>query len=103
LALGSEGNSDPCVCRITRMISTMCLQESYRHLDQRRHQDLEGFTADITLLRQKLFAIERKLHQQRLMGRLEHDERLDTLLGYLQKKAPSVPCSAATSVSGSIR
>ena len=34
-------------------------------------QDAEGWASDVTLLRKQLLAVDRKLHQMRLMDRLE--------------------------------
>lgn len=34
-------------------------------------QDAEGWSSDVTLLRKQLLAVDRKLHQMRLMHRLE--------------------------------
>ena len=36
---------------------------------QRRHMDMEGFTADATHLRKMLASIDRKLHEMRLIDR----------------------------------
>ncbi|KIZ06949.1 Coiled-coil domain-containing protein 77 [Monoraphidium neglectum] len=71
------------------------LQDSNRQLEQRRQLEVDGWGADVTLLRKQLAAVDRKLTQMRLIDRLEDDERLDTLLDQLQKKAPSVPAAAA--------
>lgn len=62
-----------------------------KELEHRRALDLEGFTADITHLRKSVVAVDRKLHQMRLVHRLEDDERLDALLDDLERRAPSVP------------
>ena len=68
----------------------MRFKEKNKQLEHRRALDLEGFTNDITILRKQLAAVDRKLHQMRLIDRLERDERLDALLRYLQKKAPGL-------------
>ena len=34
-------------------------------------QDAEGWSSDVTLLRKQLLAVDRKLHQMRLMDRLQ--------------------------------
>jgi coiled-coil domain-containing protein 77 len=39
------------------------------HLRCRRHLDMEGFSADITYLRKMLTAVDRKLHEMRLVER----------------------------------
>ena len=46
------------------------------------------FTADVTTLRRLLLAVDRRLHQTRLVSRLDDDERLDLLLEQLEKRAP---------------
>ena len=50
-----------------------CLQsqEACKQLELRRVQDAEGWASDVTLLRKQLLAVDRKLHQMRLMDRLE--------------------------------
>ena len=53
--------------------------------------DLEGFTTDVSLLRKQLAAVDRKLHQMRLLERLQNDERLATLLHSLENRAPGAP------------
>ena len=67
------------------------LEDKSRELEHRRALDLEGFTADITNLRKSLIAVDRKLHQMRLIHRLEDDERLDAILDELERRAPSMP------------
>ncbi|GFR40782.1 hypothetical protein Agub_g1396 [Astrephomene gubernaculifera] len=67
------------------------LTESNRQLELRRHLDCEGWTADVTALRKTLTAVDRKLHEMRLVERLEDDDRLDAILQHLRKKAPKVP------------
>ncbi|BDA49231.1 Coiled-coil domain-containing protein 77 [Coccomyxa sp. Obi] len=62
-----------------------CRQLEHRHL-----LDVEGWTNDITLLRKALEATDRKLHQMRLSSRLPDDERLDALMGSLDKRHPDV-------------
>ncbi|KAI8466961.1 MAG: hypothetical protein J3K34DRAFT_524115 [Monoraphidium minutum] len=66
------------------------LQDANRLLEQRRALDADGWTADVSLLRKQLSAVDRKLTQMRLIDRLEDDERLDTLLDQLQKRAPTL-------------
>ena len=48
--------------------------------ETRRLRDAEGFSNDVTRLRQQLTAVDRKLHQMRLQQRLPEDERLPQLL-----------------------
>lgn len=60
----------------------------YKRLEDRRAMDLEGFNRDVTALRKALGLTERKLHQMRLVLRLDDDDRLDKLLEMLEKKAP---------------
>ncbi|KAG2498150.1 hypothetical protein HYH03_003908 [Edaphochlamys debaryana] len=67
------------------------LAESNKQLELRRHLDCEGWTADVTALRKTLGAVDRKLHEMRLVERLEDDDRLDAILAHLRKKAPNVP------------
>ncbi|EFJ43281.1 centriole protein [Volvox carteri f. nagariensis] len=67
------------------------LSESNRQLELRRHLDCEGWTADVSALRKTLTAVDRKLHEMRLVERLEDDDRLDAILKHLRKKAPKVP------------
>ncbi len=45
-------------------------------------QDAEGWSSDVTLLRKQLLAVDRKLHQMRLMDRLEVRlmDRLEVML-----------------------
>ncbi len=45
------------------------LSESNKQLELRRHLDMEGYTADITALRKALAAVDRKLHEMRLIER----------------------------------
>ena len=59
-----------------------------KELQTRRAMDLEGFTADVTTLRKLLNAVDRRLHQTRLVQRLDDDERLDLLLEQLERRAP---------------
>ncbi|GMH33975.1 hypothetical protein BSKO_01809 [Bryopsis sp. KO-2023] len=66
------------------------LTEKNKQIEYRRALDLEGFTSDISLLRKQLLVLDRKLHQMRLLDRLEGDERLDAILKSLEKRAPSV-------------
>jgi hypothetical protein len=55
-------------------------RDAARASEVRRAREAEGFTSDVTLLRQQLAAVDRKLHQMRLASRLADDERLDGLL-----------------------
>jgi coiled-coil domain-containing protein 77 len=64
------------------------LRKKHKELEHRRALDLEGFTADVTALRRLLSAVDRRLHQTRLVQRLDDDERLDLLLEQLEKRAP---------------
>ena len=64
------------------------LRKKHKELEHRRALDLEGFTADVTTLRRLLSAVDRRLHQTRLVQRLDDDERLDMLLEQLEKRAP---------------
>ncbi|GIM05695.1 hypothetical protein Vretimale_10129 [Volvox reticuliferus] len=66
------------------------LTEANKQLELRRHLDCEGWTADVTALRKTLTAVDRKLHEMRLVERLEDDDRLDAILKHLRKKAPKV-------------
>ncbi len=47
------------------------LAEQKAALEQRRHMDMEGFTADLTHLRKMLAATDRKLHEMRLIDRCD--------------------------------
>ena len=64
------------------------LRRKHKELEHRRALDLEGFTADVTTLRRLLSAVDRRLHQTRLVQRLDDDERLDLLLEQLERRAP---------------
>lgn len=55
---------------------------------------MEGYTADVTNLRRALAAVDRKLHEMRLVERLGDDERLDAILAHLRHRAPNVPLPA---------
>lgn len=79
----------------------MRLKEKNKQLEHRRALDLEGFTNDITILRKQLAVVDRKLHQMRLVDRLECDERLEALLRYLHKKAPGVGTGSEAGSRGS--
>eukprot|EP00899_Mesostigma_viride_P008061 jgi/Mesvir1/17256/Mv07665-RA.1 len=68
-------------------------KQQYRELQHRRALDLEGFTNDITLLRKKLAVVDRRLHQMRLMDRLEDDDRLDALIAAMERYVPSLAAS----------
>lgn len=50
-----------------------CLQaqEQVKQLEVRRALDAEGWLSDVTILRKQLAAVDRKLHQMRLMDRLQ--------------------------------
>lgn len=61
-------------------------KEGWKQAEHRRVLDSEGFTSDVTMLRQQLASVDRKLHQMRLQSRLEDDERLDGLLKKVQTK-----------------
>lgn len=58
---------------------------------------MEGFTNDVSLLRKQLASVDRKLHQMRLLDRLEDDDRLASVLQQLQKKVPGARDRAAPS------
>ena len=45
------------------------LQEANRQLEQRRALEADGWTADVSLLRKQLAAVDRKLTQMRLIDR----------------------------------
>ncbi|GLC41905.1 hypothetical protein PLESTB_001046000 [Pleodorina starrii] len=76
------------------------LTEANRQLELRRHLDCEGWTADVTALRKTLTAVDRKLHEMRLVERLEDDDRLDAILSHLRKKAPKVPLPGPAGAGG---
>lgn len=57
-------------------------------MEHRRALDMEGFTNDVSLLRKQLASVDRKLHQMRLLDRLEDDDRLHSVLQQLQKRSP---------------
>lgn len=65
------------------------LAEANRQLELRRQLDADGWTADVTLLRKQLAAVDRKLLQMRLI------DRCATLAGRRQQTAtlPSGPAS----------
>lgn len=65
-------------------------KDKLKQAEYRRVLDAEGFTNDVSLLRKQLAAVDRKLHQMRLLDRLDDDERLHSLLQQLQKKAPGL-------------
>ena len=50
-------------------------KKKQRDLEHRRTMDIEGFTSDVTTLRRLLSAVDRRLHQTRLVQRLDDDER----------------------------
>ncbi|KAF5830416.1 hypothetical protein DUNSADRAFT_14637 [Dunaliella salina] len=62
--------------------------QANKQLELRRYQDMEGFTADVTHLRKTLTAVDRKLHEMRLIERLDDDDRLDTILNHLRRTRP---------------
>ena len=45
------------------------LSEANKQLELRRQLDVDGWTADVTLLRKQLAAVDRKLLQMRLIDR----------------------------------
>lgn len=45
------------------------LSEANKQLEVRRQMDMDGWTADVTLLRKQLAAVDRKLLQMRLIDR----------------------------------
>lgn len=76
------------------------LTEQNKALELRRHQDLEGWTADVTNLRKLLVAVDKKLHEMRLVERLGEDDRLDTILAHIRNKTPQVDPDAIKGLSG---
>ncbi|KAG2433514.1 hypothetical protein HYH02_012632 [Chlamydomonas schloesseri] len=66
------------------------LAEANKQLELRRALDVEGWAADVSALRKMLTAVDIKLHEMRLVERLEDDDRLDAILHVLRKKAPKV-------------
>ena len=65
------------------------LRAAHAKLQRRRAHDVEGWGADISAMRKKVSATERRLHQLRLCHRLDDDEKLDALLESLAARAPS--------------
>ncbi len=61
--------------RQTRLSPQLCTclqaQEQVKQLEVRRALDAEGWLSDVTILRKQLAAVDRKLHQMRLMDRLQ--------------------------------
>lgn len=47
------------------------LYEKHQTLKSRRGQDLEGFTNDAAILRKKLAAVEKKLHEMKVVERVQ--------------------------------
>lgn len=64
------------------------LQRANTQLEERRAMDVEGFTATITALRQKLKTVERKQLTMRLEERLDDEDRLDILMNRLGEPLP---------------
>jgi hypothetical protein len=50
------------------------LTEVNKQLELRRHLDCEGWTADVSALRRTLTAVDRKLHEMRLVERCDRGE-----------------------------
>eukprot|EP01025_Chloroclados_australasicus_P041684 TRINITY_DN4434_c0_g1_i7.p1 TRINITY_DN4434_c0_g1~~TRINITY_DN4434_c0_g1_i7.p1 ORF type:complete len:407 (+),score=37.63 TRINITY_DN4434_c0_g1_i7:49-1269(+) len=71
------------------------LNKRCAELEHRRALDLEGFTNDVTILRKQLAAIDRRLHQMRILDRLEDENKLEELLSFLEKRAPDVRSSVS--------
>ena len=46
-------------------------QDEVKQLEVRRALDAEGWLSDVTILRKQLQAVDRKLHQMRLVDRLQ--------------------------------
>lgn len=67
----------------------------YKRLEDRRAMDLEGFNRDVTALRKALGLTERKLHQMRLVLRLDVRPLCLQTLSYPQLPARSVDPTAA--------
>ena len=65
------------------------LRSAHARLEKRRAFDVEGYIADVSAMRKKVTATERRLHQMRLCNRLDDDEKLDALLESLAARAPS--------------
>ena len=57
-------------------------QEQVKQLDIRRALDAEGWLSDVTILRKQLAAVDRKLHQMRLMDRLQVSAPLEWFAWY---------------------
>ena len=57
-------------------------QEQVKQLDIRRALDAEGWLSDVTILRKQLAAVDRKLHQMRLMDRLQVSAPLERFAWY---------------------
>ena len=60
-------------------------QDQVKQLEIRRALDAEGWLSDVTILRKQLAAVDRKLHQMRLMDRLQvclHPSCRGMQLGY---------------------
>ena len=70
------------------------LREAHRALEYRRALDIEGFGADVTLLRKQAAALDRRLTAARLADRLDDGSRLDGLLETLARRASPSPPSA---------
>ena len=67
----------------------MQAREQVRQLEVRRALDAEGWLNDVTILRKQLAAVDRKLHQMRLMDRLQVQTiTLITKLRLCCKQAP---------------
>ena len=58
-------------CCLAKIANAMQTQEQVRQLEVRRALDAEGWLSDVTILRKQLAAVDRKLHQMRLMDRLQ--------------------------------
>ena len=57
-------------------------QEQVKQLEIRRALDAEGWLSDVTILRKQLAAVDRKLHQMRLMDRLQVSAPLEGFAWY---------------------
>ncbi len=58
-------------CPAEQLCTCLQAQEQVKQLEMRRALDAEGWLSDVTILRKQLAAVDRKLHQMRLMDRLQ--------------------------------
>lgn len=79
-----------CVCNACYHLQA---QEQVKQLEIRRALDAEGWLSDVTILRKQLAAVDRKLHQMRLMDRLQVGHPTITmLLGFGALHEASASC-----------